>query len=233
MQENKKFFHYLKKIKRTGKILIVFGIPLILAIPFPPPPFHTDQFKAEQKNGEPTQQEKFSFLTKNEALGASILSKILNIKTSSMPGYICIDNTSEIFAEGKKLDKSELLEDKEGGAISIPLFLDDIVTQVYIPFASTTCVYPKTVSGFAELDNKIEIRGFMSMARPKFMMSNETLVISIKQYSDLVTIFNMQGKKGYKWDWSIFLENYILFLIGWIILLSSVFQVYVWWSKNK
>src|SRR3989344_2682903 len=99
---NKKFIKYLKKFTRVGKISIVFLVPLILALPFPPPPFNTNQIKAELQGGEPAKQEKFSFLTNTHALGATLLSTILGIKTDHMPGYICITNTSEISAEGKK-----------------------------------------------------------------------------------------------------------------------------------
>lgn len=223
----KKLFVVLKEFTKTGKILIIFGIPIILALPFPPPPFNTNQIKAELQNGEPAKQEKFRFLTDNSALGATLLSTILGIKTDPMPGYICITNTSEISGEGKKVNKTDLLEDQAGGAISIPLILDDTTVQIYVPFASTTCAHPQTIKGFAELENKIEVRGFMPLGKPQLSVVNGEPVISIKQYSDLVTIFKMEGKKGYSWEWNIFLKNYILFLIGWVILLSSIIQVYL------
>ena len=91
----------LKKLWIVGKILLVFGIPFVLALPFPPPPFNTDQIKVELQNGEPVKQEKFRFLTDNKALGASLLSTILDIKTDSMQGFVCIHNISEIYADGR------------------------------------------------------------------------------------------------------------------------------------
>lgn len=224
--------YILKKLKILGKIFLVFVIPLILALPFPPPPFNTNQIKAELQNGEPAKQEKFRFLTNNNALGATLLSTILGIKTDPMPGYICITNTSEIFGEGKKVSKADLLEDQAGGAISIPLILDDTTVQMHVPFASTTCAHPQTIKGFAELENKIEVRGFLPFGKAQLSIVNGEPVILVKQYSDLTTIFKMEGRKGYDWEWDIFWKNYVLFLIGWIILLSSVIQVYIW-CQNK
>ena len=228
-----KIFHYLKRFTRTAKILIILGTPLIFALPFPPPPFHTHQIKVELQNGEPTKQEKFSFLTDNNALGATLLSTILGIKTDPMPGYICITNTSEIFGEGKKVNRVDLLQDQAGGAISIPLIIDDTVVQIYVPFASTTCAHPKTIKGFAELGNKIEVRGFMPLGNPQLSVVNGEPVILVKQYSDLTTIFRMEGNKGYSWEWNIFLKNYALFLIGWVIFLSSLIQVYLWYRSGN
>lgn len=228
-----KVFSVLKKLKIIWKILIVFSIPLVLALPFPPPPFNVDQIKAELQNDEPVRQEKFLFLTDNRALGASLLSTILDIKTDSMQGYICITNTSEIYAEGKKIEKSDLLEDKEGGALSIPLFFDDTVAEVYVPFASTTCAYPKALAGFAELDNRVEVRGFLPLGKPEIRVINGEPAISLKQYANLTTIFKIEGEKGYNWEWNIFWKNYALFLIGWVILLSCVIQVFLWVRQRK
>jgi len=218
----------LKKLKIIGKIFLVFIIPLILALPFPPPPFNTDKIKAELQNGELVKQEKFRFLTDNKALGASLLSTILDIKTDSMQGFICISNVSEIYAEGQRIEKTDLIEDKEGGALSIPLFFDDIIAQIYVPFASTTCVSPQAKAGFAELENKVEVRGFLPFGKAELTSINGEPAIAIKQYADLVTVFKMEGEKGYVWEWDVFWKNYALFLIGWIILLSSVIQVFQW-----
>ena len=224
----------LKKLWIVGKILLVFGIPFVLALPFPPPPFNTDQIKVELQNGEPVKQEKFRFLTDNKALGASLLSTILDIKTDSMQGFVCIHNVSEIYAEGQKVGKSDLLEDKEGGALSIPLFFDDTITQIYVPFASTTCVHPQAKTGFAELDNKVEVRGFLPFGKAELTSVNGEPAISVRQYADLTTVFKMEGEKGYIWEWDVFGKNYALFLIGWMILLSSIIQVFLWArSKGK
>lgn len=220
--------NYLKKVTRIGKILLIFGVPFIFALPFPPPPFNSNQVRAELKNSEPEKQEKFRFITNNNALGATLLSTVLGIKTDSMPGYVCITNTSEVFGEGKKVNKDDLLENQEGGAISIPLILDDTMAQLYVPFASTTCAYPQTINGFAELENKIEVRGFLPYGKAHLSVVNGEPMILVKQYSDLTTIFKMEGKKGYYWKWNVFGKNYVLFLIGWIILLSSAIQVYIW-----
>jgi hypothetical protein len=126
------------------------------------------------------------------------------------------------------LEKVDLLEDKEGGALSIPLFFDDVITQIYVPFASTTCVYPKSQAGFAELENKVEVRGFLPLGQPEVSVIDGEPKIILKQYPDLVTTFKMEGEKGYRWNWSIFGKNYLLFLIGWVILLSSFIQVFLW-----
>lgn len=220
--------HTLKKLSTVWRILLILGIPVVLALPFPPPPFNTDRIKAELQNGEPVKQEKFRFLTDNKALGASLLSTILDIKTYSMQGFVCISNISEISAEGRGLEKSDLLEDKEGGALSVPLFFDDTITQIYVPFASTTCVSPQTKTGFAELDNKVEVRGFLPFGKAELTSINGEPAITVKQYADLTTIFKMEGVKGYLWEWNVFGKNYALFLIGWIILLSSTIQVFLW-----
>ena len=225
--------HKLKKLIIIGKIFLVFVIPLVLALPFPPPPFNTDKIKAELQNGEPVKQEKFLFLSDNKALGASLLSTILDIKTDVMQGFICISNVSEIYAEGQRIEKSELAEDKEGGALSIPLFFDDTITQIYVPFASTTCVSPQAKAGFAELENKVEVRGFLPFGKAELTTINGEPAIAVKQYADLVTVFKMEGEKGYVWEWAVFWKNYALFLIGWIILLSSIIQVFQWVRRKE
>jgi hypothetical protein len=223
----------LKKLKVTGKIFLVFVTPLVLALPFPPPPFNIDRIKAELQNGEPVKQEKFRFLTDNRALGASLFSTILDIKTAAMQGFICISNVSEIYAEGQRIKKSDLAEDKEGGALSIPLLFDDTITQIYVPFASTTCAYPQTKAGFAELENKVEVRGFLPFGKAELVTINGEPAIAVKQYLDLVTVFKMEGEKGYKWEWAVFWKNYALFLIGWMILLSSIIQVFQWIRRKS
>lgn len=220
--------HKLKKLRVVAKIFLVFVVPLVLALPFPPPPFNIDKIKAELQNGEPAKQEKFRFLTDNKALGASLLSTILDIKTDAMQGFVCISNVSEIYAEGQKKEKADLIEDKEGGALSIPLFFDDTITQIYVPFASTTCVSPQAQAGFAELENKVEVRGFLPFGKAELTTINSEPAIAVKQYADLVTVFKMEGEKGYIWEWAVFWKNYALFLIGWIILLSSIIQVFQW-----
>lgn len=212
---------------------MILGIPIVLALPFPPPPFNTERIKTELQNGEPVKQEKFRFLTDNKALGVSLLSTILDIKTYSMQGFVCIRNISEIYTEGRKLEKSDLLEDKEGGALSIPLFFDDTITQIYVPFASTTCVSPQTKTGFAELDNKVEVRGFLPFGKAELTSINGEPAVAVKKYADLTTVFKMEGEKGYVWEWNVFGKNYALFLIGWMILLSSIIQVFLWVRRKE
>lgn len=150
-----------------------------------------------------------------------------------MQGFVCISNISEIHGEGRRLEKSDLLEDKEGGALSIPLFFDDTITQIYVPFASTTCVSPQSETGFAELENKVEVRGFLPFGKAELISINGEPAIAVKQYADLITIFKMEGEKGYVWEWNVFGKNYALFLIGWIILLSSIIQVFLWARRKE
>lgn len=227
-------FWLLRKMKRQIKILFLLIIPLVLALPSPPPPFHIDQIKIELQKGESTRQEKFRFLTNNDALGTSLLSAILSIDAIPMPGYICLRNTSEIFTGNEKLTKADLLEDNEGGAISIPLFLDEgIISEIYIPYGETTCVSPQAKRGFAELDNKVEVRGFYPWSKPELKIVNGEPIISLKEYPDFRTVFKMEGKKGYDWQWSVYLKNFFLFLIGWIILLSSALQVCHWIREKE
>lgn len=223
----------LKKLRVVVKIFLVFVIPLVLALPFPPPPFNSDKIKAELQNGEPVKQEKFRFLTDNKALGASLLSTILDIKTDAMQGFVCISNVSEIYAEGQRKEKADLIENKEGGSLSIPLFFDDTITQIYVPFASTTCVSPQAKAGFAELENKVEVRGFPPFGKAELTTINGEPAIAVKQYADLVTVFKMEGEKGYMWEWAVFWKNYALFLIGWIILLSSIIQAFQWIRRKS
>lgn len=225
--------HKLKKLRVAVKIFLVFIIPMVLALPFPPPPFNIEKIKTKLQNGEPVKQEKFRFLTDNKALGASLLSTILDIKTEAMRGFVCISNVSEIYAEGQRKEKTDLIEDAEGGALSIPLFFDDTITQIYIPFASTTCVSPQAKAGFAELENKVEVRGFLPLGRAELTTIHGEPAITVKQYADLVTVFRMEGKKGYEWKWAVFWKNYALFLIGWIILLSSIIQVFQWIRRKS
>ncbi|MEK7561164.1 MAG: hypothetical protein AAB539_04400 [Patescibacteria group bacterium] len=215
------------------RIVLVFGIPLVLALPFPPPPFNIDRINGELRNGESLQEQKFHFSTDKKALGASLLSIILGIKTDSMPVYVCLNNTSIIEAKGRKVEKSDLLEQKEGGLLTIPLLFDDSVTQINVPFASTTCVHPKSVTGFAELGNEVKVNGFLPLGRPELSAVNSEPVVLAKLYPDLATIFNMEVKIGYKWEWAIYLKNCALSLFGLIILLSSWLQVYAWMRQKK
>lgn len=230
---NTRFIKYLKKFTRVGKILIVFLVPLILALPGLPPPWNTHVVKVQLSNGEPANQEKYSFLTESKALGATYLSTILSIPTKSMPNYVCLMNTSKVIdAEGKKMDRSELLEDKEAGSIIIPFFRDDAMDSMHIAYASSTCIYPNAESGHIEFGNQVQVRGFSPFGKAELQVINEQPVIALRQYPGLTTIFNMEGKTGYVWRWEIYRENYFLFLIGWIILLSSAIQVYSW-CRNK
>lgn len=222
---------FLKSHPTFFKIAIVFGVPFILSLPFPPPPFNVQHFKTELRNSgpEPVQQEKFQFLTNIDATGASMLSRILSIKTDSMPGYICITNTSEIYSpDNERLNKDDLLEDVAGGAIGVPLISDATTSKIYVPFASTTCVYPQPSQGFAELDNRIETRGFLPFGKAELKTIDGQGVIAMKNYGSVTTVFKMEGERGYNWKWSVFWSNYSLFLIGWVILLSSIIQVYYW-----
>lgn len=211
------------------KLSAIFVIPLILALPYPPPPFNEHDSKIDLYNGAPTTQEKFPFLTKEKALGATLLTVILGIDTQSMPRYVDLTNTSEIRdAEGKLIDRSELLEDKEAGSITIPLFMEDTKEPITISFASTTRVSPNTVSGSAAFGNEVKVRGFSRFGKPELQVINEQQVIALKEYPGLTTIFNLKGRSGYDWQWNVYRNNYFLFLIGWVILLSSILQVYDW-----
>lgn len=213
-------------MKKHWKILTVFAVPLFLALPFPPPPIHVSEIKVELYGGEPAKQEKFKFLTGGNTIGASFFSAISGIKTYSMPGYICLSNTSEITAEGESKKQSELL-DSEGGSITVPVFFDETALQIIVPFASTKCV--SVSAGIAELGNDVKVRGFLPFSKAEVTItSDEEAVVSVKQYQDLTTIFKMEGKKGYSWQWKIFILNYLLLLAGWTIFLSSFIQVYYW-----
>lgn len=211
------------------KLGTVFVVPLILALPYPPPPFNEHDSKIDLYNGSPASQEKFPFLTREKALGATLLSTILSIDTQPMPRHVCLTNTSEIRdAEGKLINRSDLLEDKEAGSITMPLFNEETIEPITIPFASTTCVSPDTISGSAAFGNEVKVRGFSRYGQPELQVVNEQQVIALKEYPGLRTIFNLKGKSGYDWRWDVYLNNYLLFLIGWIILLSSILSVYEW-----
>ncbi len=104
---------------------------------------------------------------------------------------------------------------------------------ITIPFASTTCVSPDTVSGSAAFGNDVKVRGFSRFGKPELQVINEQQVIALKEYPGLTTIFNLKGRSGYDWRLSVYLTNYLLFLIGWVILLSSILQVYDWVRNSK
>ena len=231
MEEGRSKYHRLFLLLKPA---LVFGVPLILALPYPPPPFNEHDSKIDLYNGAPATQEKSSFLTREKALGATLLTTILGIDTQSMPRHVCLTNISEIRdAEGNLIDRSDLLEDKDAGSITLPLFKEDTMEPVTISFASTTCVSPNTVSGSAAFGNEVKVRGFSRFGKPELQVINEQQVIALKEYPGLTTIFNLKGKSGYDWRWGIYGNNYLLFLIGWVILLSSILQVYDWVRRKN
>ena len=218
-------------LEKIIKILIILLIPLILALPTPLPLFNHQKIKMDLQGGEPLTKEKSSFFTTSKALGSSLLSRILGIETFPMPAYLCIKNTSETLAEDKKINSGDLLEDKDNGVIKITLILDNADTIITIPFASTTCVYPQMS---VEMENEIKVRGFLPFGKPEITSIDGKTAITLKGYPNITTIFKMEGEKGYNWKWNVFLKNYLLFLTGWIILLSSALQDFTWvLGKNK
>lgn len=72
-----------------------------MACPFPIPPWNFEKFSAELQQGKPSETKGYSIPTNINALGASVLSKLLSIKTETMPGYVCIHSNSEAYFDGQ------------------------------------------------------------------------------------------------------------------------------------
>lgn len=224
-------FYIGKTIKKITFILFVFITPLILAVPFPPPPWNHEDFLVDLQKGQPTEIKDFPIVTNVNAIGSSLLSRLLSIDTESMSGYVCIKNNSEAFFDGQKLDPRNFLDGKDGGAISIPLIYNETSSKLYVPFASTTCEYfRRDKKARATLQNTVEVRGIMPFGRPEIKTENGITTVKIWQYANSEVIFKMEGVKGYVWEWPVYAQNAFLILFGWIITLSSIFQV---WDKIR
>lgn len=227
------FYDFLKTFK-IFSLLWVFLPPIIFSSPFPPPPFHIKHFEAHLKKGEPLNVESIPVLANVDALGASLFSQLLNIKTESMLGYVCIENKSEVYFDDKKIDSSkDLLDGKEGGAMSVTGVYNGETYLIYIPIASTTCHHFGSGEKFAKLENKVEVRGILPYGRPELQTIDGQTTLKIPQYSKSSVEFKMEGEKGYEWEWKTYTKNFFLFLFAWIILLSSVLQVYKCVKKDS
>ncbi|TAK57756.1 hypothetical protein EPO17_01140 [Patescibacteria group bacterium] len=213
------------KLKKLKLFFLIFLPPVILALPYPIPPWNTKTFNADLQKDIQFSGEKMLIPMAVDALGGSFSQQFLNIKTESMPGYVCLNNKSETYFDGQKMDSLDFLDGKNGGAISIPLIYDGETFLMYVPIASTTCKFFISKNGFAGLDSKVEVKGILPYGRPELQSENGATSIRIRQYSNSSVVFKMDGEKGYKWQWRIYGKNFLLLLIGWVVLLSSIIQV--------
>ncbi len=156
-------------------------------------------------NGEPQEKTKTQIPNRVEALGESIFSSLLGIKTESMPTYVDMSNTSDVIYPDGIVDSQIFLNDGGSADIYVSLSQDGKNSLIKIPLASSTR-QSIVAENEASLGNEITWQ-----ARPTEKLVN--------------VAFSLTGRLGFEFKWRVYLKNYLILLGGWIILFASLIQV--------
>ena len=214
---NKAYLFISSKI-RVWFLFLIILVPALVALPRPVSwkPFYYREIpiQVELTNEHLGEKPLFPIPNKIEAFGKSPFLSLLGIETGSMPTYVCASNTSVIIYSGSKITNSHTFLNEGGLAdIYVNLNQDNTSSPIKLPLASSTCefIIANTESG---LENEITWG-----VRPTVHLEN--------------VLFSMTAKWGFEFKLGIYIWNYLLLLGGWIILLSSLIQVFQFLRKKQ
>lgn len=160
------------------------------------------------------------------------ISQLLNVRLLSTPTELCLHNNSEMFDENKKkIEPTELIDGEHAGLITLKLFNNNEVSDQYgLYIGKDDCkILP---SEKPSLDNSLEIRNPIPLkvkTEEKDGMTTVGLVPRIVNLKiDLtVTAFRI------KWQWDIFIINFLLLITAWWILLSGTLKMWNFINLKK
>jgi hypothetical protein len=227
-----KFLLFLNKYN-WRKILLFLVVSFLLAIPWP-------IYKTIGKFDKNSKSDSFdvrviNIPTQVDSFGQSFFTAISGIKLYSMNKFLCLKNRNKILLDGVEKQSYEVLDSKEGGAMSFKIFYADNknVEEIYAKKDKTKCLVLMSDYSFATTTNSVMAREVFPAEAPTLELTKDRVIIRANLASS--TGLDLSSSKIFQrvdFDFLIFFKNFILIFLAILILFSVLLQVHPFFLKK-
>lgn len=218
------------------RLVFVLGIPIILSIPNFFPRVHKLMAPVEidanniDKNIQEVRIDRSTQIFDN----TSLFSRLTGLDILPLPIKVCINNRNKLMVDGTEKESFELLDGREGGAMSLKVRPDDKESiEIYAPKDSQICrvINRNTFSNVIVMYSP-QIRSVLPVGQAELINENGVLKINVPLYKEssidikdtdvtVYTVFNL----------TIF-RNIFIYTLG-ISLIISLFETLVRFIRWK
>lgn len=231
MEKTKNYFKQNKYL--TLRLVVALGIPIVLSIPNFFPRVHKLIVPTEVQITNTTQEVRIDGSTQIFN-NTSLFSHLVGLDILPLPIKVCLNNRNKLMIDGIEKESSELLDGKEGGAMSLKVRPDNKESvEIYASKGGQVCkiIDRSTLSNVIVMYSP-QIRPVLPIGQAELISENGTLKVNIPMYKEsaidikdtdvtIYTVFNL----------TIF-RNIFIYILG-ISLIISLFETLVRFIRWK